>query len=159
MIRVLISGVGLSLGLKWTRLVWGRGADLLPSFPAIVNVTTIQQHTMSTNTSNGASQPVGDGKPALDPITRNALRYTISPKEYAALHHYLVSRAPERVQKNAPSPQRFDKLTRPRTETSEYNISSFRVALRVFAAAYIGLKAYENLTLRLARRKAGPEYV
>ncbi|QIW95683.1 hypothetical protein AMS68_001201 [Peltaster fructicola] len=108
--------------------------------------------------ANGAAPPTGTGKRALDPVTRNALRYTISPKEYELLHQYLISRAPARIKQQAPAPQRFERITRARTETGEYNIASFRAAFRVFAAAYIGLKGYEKLSLRLERRRRGISY-
>ena len=102
---------------------------------------------------DGTASPVPTGKRALDPVTRNVLRYTITPKEYELLHKYIISRAPASVQKEAPTPQRFERITRARTETVDYNSATFRAAFRVFAGAYIGLKAYEKLLLRLAKRQ------
>ncbi|KAJ4303876.1 hypothetical protein N0V88_001474 [Collariella sp. IMI 366227] len=55
-------------------------------------------------------QPAAPGKPptaasATDPILRNALRYTISAREYATLHRYVISRS-KVLKKRAPSVER-----------------------------------------------------
>lgn len=112
---------------------------------------------MSAPSSAADSSSHGVSKRPLDPITRNALRYTISPKEYELLHQYLISRAPQNVQRSTPNPPRYEKMTRNKTETADYNVASFRAALRLFVVAYTGLKAWEQVSLRLARRSMGPE--
>lgn len=93
----------------------------------------------------------------IDPITRTALRYTISPREYELLHQYLISRAPERVQKRTPEPPRYEKITKAKTETGDYNVASFRAALRVFVAAYTGLKGWEAVSQSLVSRRGGAQ--
>lgn len=97
-------------------------------------------------------------KRPIDPITRTALRYTISPREYELLHQYLISRAPERVQKRTPQPPRYEKIIKTKTETGDYNAASFRAALRVFVAAYTGLKGWETISERLVSRRSGKQY-
>lgn len=108
------------------------------------------------STSSAASHL---SKRPIDPITRTALRYSISPREYELLHQYLISRAPERVQKRTPDPPRYEKITKARTETGDYNVASFRAALRVFVAAYTGLKGFEVVSQKLAKRRGGEQYV
>ena len=98
-------------------------------------------------------------KRPIDPITRTALRYTISPREYELLHQYLISRAPERVQKRTPEPPRYEKIIKAKTEAGDYNVASFRAALRVFVAAYTGLKGWEAVSQRVVSRRGGVQYL
>lgn len=106
----------------------------------------------SGKSSGGASA----SKRPLDPITRTALRYTISPREYELLHQYLISRAPKQVQKRTPNPPRYEQITESRTEGGEYNASAMRASLRVFVTLYAGLKAWESVKKVLASRKGVP---
>ncbi|OQN95412.1 hypothetical protein B0A48_18427 [Cryoendolithus antarcticus] len=102
-------------------------------------------------TSSSAASSLS--KRPLDPITRTALRYTISPREYELLHQYLISRAPERVQKQTPNPPRYEKITRSTSAAGDHNAASLRAALRVFVAAYTGLKGWELVLGKLAGRR------
>ena len=113
----------------------------------------------ASDDSFSSSGSRGQPKRPIDPITRTALRYTISPREYELLHQYLISRAPERVQKRTPNPPRYEKITKSTSETSDYNVASFRAALRVFVAAYTGLKGWELVAHQLASRRGGAQYV
>lgn len=57
----------------------------------------------SSATASPASRPSGARRAAAnDPILRNALRYTISAREYAALHKYVLSRS-RTIKKRAPT--------------------------------------------------------
>lgn len=89
----------------------------------------------------------------MDPLTRTALRYTMSNREYAYLHQYLISRAPKRVQKQTPSPPRYEKITASGTESGDYNAAALRSAVRVFIGTYVGMKAYDTVTTQIAARR------
>lgn len=110
----------------------------------------------ASDDSRSSSSPGGPPKRPIDPITRTALRYTISPREYELLHQYLISRAPERVQKRTPQPTRYEKITKSASETGDYNVASFRAALRVFVGAFAGLKGWDVVSQQLAKRRGTP---
>lgn len=96
-------------------------------------------------------------KRPIDPITRTALRYTISPREYELLHQYLISRVPKRVQKQAPKPPQYEKITKSSSENGDYNSAAVRAAFRVFVGAYAGLKTWEVVLDKLASRRGAPK--
>lgn len=125
----------------------------------ILDGNTMDPPRPASDDSFSSSGSRGQPKRPIDPITRTALRYTISPREYELLHQYLISRAPERVQKRTPNPPRYEKITKSTSETSDYNVASFRAALRVFVAAYTGLKGWELVAHQLASRRGGAQYV
>ncbi|KAF7443828.1 hypothetical protein A1F94_009922 [Pyrenophora tritici-repentis] len=87
------------------------------------------------------------GKP-IDPILRNALRYTISAKEYQLLHQYLLSRAPV-VKKRSIHPKRYDAIAK---GPDDYNVAAFRAALRLGVVTLTGLKAWELIQTKLLSR-------
>jgi len=109
----------------------------------------------SSSSTSSSSSSVGSSisKRPLDPITRTALRYTISPREYELLHQYLISRAPKQVQKRTPDPPRYEKIIKSGTQGGDYNVAAVRAAFRVFAAAYVGLKSWEVVMEKLASRQ------
>ena len=122
-------------------------------------------------------------KSTTDPVLRNALRYTISAREYALLHKYVISRS-RVLKRRAPtvdSVQRMmegDEATaRSRAQSvgrkgkgrekaaatsasavgtgaDDYNARAVRHALRVFMATGTAMKLWELLTARLMGRKA-----
>ncbi|KAI7649254.1 hypothetical protein KC322_g19062, partial [Hortaea werneckii] len=106
---------------------------------------------------SSASSGSSDGKRPVDPITRTALRYTISPREYELLHQYLISRAPQRVQRRTPKPVRYEKITKSTSESGDYNVAAVRAAFRVFVVSFVGLKSWEQITTRLASRRGTKE--
>src|SRR3954447_26826952 len=55
----------------------------------------------SSGSSGGHSSSV-TARSTTDPILRNALRYTISAREYATLHKYVISRS-RALKKRAPT--------------------------------------------------------
>ncbi|THY37925.1 hypothetical protein D6C98_10556 [Aureobasidium pullulans] len=95
--------------------------------------------------SSAASSASSSNRQNLDPVTRNALRYTVSAKEYELLHQYLVSRAPS-VQKRALPPKKYEAIVESKHDAS---ISTVRASLRVFITAYSGLKAWDVISRRL----------
>lgn len=76
---------------------------------------------MASSSSAGASSsyisvpPSSSRKPSLsakatdDPILRNALRYTISAREYATLHRYILSRS-RAIKKRVPSIEHVNRI-------------------------------------------------
>jgi hypothetical protein len=93
----------------------------------------------STSTSNG--QPI-------DALTRNALRYSLSPKEYKALHKYLLTKTPV-VRKRVPPPHKYEKSVK---DTEDYNAAAIRASLRVFGTTLAGLKLWELITTKVLAR-------
>lgn len=86
-------------------------------------------------------------KSTSDPVLRNALRYTISAKEYQTLHRYVISRS-KVLKRNTPSVSHVEKLV-DRPGKDDYNASAVRASLRVFLATGAGLKAWSVLSQRL----------
>ena len=121
-----------------------------------INATKMSNSSSSSGAS-GRSSPNGPPKRPLDPITRTALRYTISPREYELLHQYLISRAPQRVQKQAPKPARYEKITRKKSDETgpDNNVAALRAAVRVFVGVYVGFKGWEVVMRKLAERRGG----
>ncbi|KAK3070880.1 hypothetical protein LTR53_009678 [Teratosphaeriaceae sp. CCFEE 6253] len=107
----------------------------------------------SSGRQPSASSSSDFSKRRLDSITRTALRYSLSPREYELLHQYLITRAPQRVQKRAPDPERYEKITKSNTENAEFNVAAIRDSLRIFMAAYLGLKGWEVVSDKLASRR------
>ncbi|CAD0082444.1 unnamed protein product [Aureobasidium vineae] len=99
--------------------------------------------------SSAASSASSGSRPKLDAVTRNALRYTISAKEYELLHQYLASRAPS-VQKRALPPRRYEAIVESKHDAS---VSTVRASLRVFAMTYAALKGWDVISRRLRPSK------
>lgn len=115
----------------------------------------------AASSSGKSTASLPNGQP-IDPITRTALRYTISPREYELLHQYLVSRAPRPVLKRALSPNSFKKKVHAKGVEDggvgggkNDNVAAMRAALRVFVAVYVGFKGWETVMGRLAARRGG----
>ncbi|KAG9692563.1 hypothetical protein KCU95_g7401, partial [Aureobasidium melanogenum] len=95
--------------------------------------------------SSAASSASSGSRQKLDPVTRNALRYTVSAKEYELLHQYLASRAPS-VQKRALPPRKFEAIVQ---SNHDATVSTVRASLRVFAMTYAALKGWDVISRRL----------
>ncbi|KAL7622655.1 hypothetical protein AAE478_008168 [Parahypoxylon ruwenzoriense] len=125
--------------------------------------------------ANSKSKP----KSTVDPVLRNALRYTISAREYETLHKYVLSRS-RLLRKRVPSVSAVERYmdgssgTRRRSITDRdaarnkakekasggaasrgdtYNTRAIRDSLRVFIATGIGMRAYEMVLARLKAQK------
>lgn len=107
-------------------------------------------------------------KSTTDPILRNALRYTISAREYETLHRYILSRS--RVLKRAtPSVARVERLAGEGGGSAgadadpaaaglgrDFNAAAVRASLRLFVASSAALKVWALITERvLGRRRRG----
>ncbi|KAI9833174.1 MAG: hypothetical protein M1819_003797 [Sarea resinae] len=96
------------------------------------------------------TSPKPSSDPAkCDPILRNALRYTVSAKEYKLLHEYLISRAPPAVKQRSPPPARYEAIVRSK---DDYNAAAVRAAGRVFLASQTGLKIWEMIANKIINR-------
>src|ERR1700761_3298954 len=84
----------------------------------------------------------------MDPVLRNAMRYSLSPREYQLLHKYLLARAPV-VRGSAPRPASYKKAIE---ESDDYNASTVRLTLRLFGTTYAALKLWETLAPRIFAR-------
>lgn len=112
----------------------------------------------------------------VDPVLRNALRYTISAREYETLHKYVLSRS-RLLKKRMPSVNTVEKYmeggstrrgsfadrdgdrTKGKGKATgggrgdTYNARAIRDSLRVFIATGIGMKAFETVLTRLKAQK------
>lgn len=105
-------------------------------------------------------------KSPADPIVRNAIRYTMSPREYELLHRYVLSRS-RVLRRRAPGVDKYPDNSPDRSRVKgkakgpdytgggapargdTYNARAIRHALRVFIASGVGMKAYEVIKARL----------
>ncbi|KAK4225763.1 hypothetical protein QBC38DRAFT_253313 [Podospora fimiseda] len=117
-----------------------------------------------------------------DPILRNALRYTISAREYALLHKYVISRS-KALKKRAPTVDAVQRMmdsdsgnVRGRTVaivgkgkgkekhqntkggaaaagTDDYNARAIRHSIRVFLGTATSMKLWNVLSARLLAKK------
>lgn len=112
-------------------------------------------------------------KSLADPVLRNAIRYTMSPREYESLHKYVLSRS-RVLRRRAPSVQAVEKYVeggsddaaRPKGKGQgkdasagsggrgdSYNARAVRHALRIFVATNLGMKAYDMIMARIKGQK------
>jgi len=106
----------------------------------------------ASSSSNSSARSIAN----LDPITRNALRYTVSAREYELLHQYLLSRTPA-LKKRVPRPTaKVDDVAK---KEEDYNAATIRVSVRLFLATYSSLKLWEAVTERFWRRASLSKYV
>lgn len=89
------------------------------------------------------------GATAIDPVLRNAIRYTISAKEYRTLHDYLLKQSPAIVRSRVPQPSKYDAAVR---NKDDYNAAAIRASLRVFLAAQTALSLWDIITVQILRR-------
>jgi hypothetical protein len=104
---------------------------------------------------SSAPAPPPAATPATDPRLRIALRYSLSPAEYQLLHKYLIAHAPA-VRRRALPPATYESLVRGASEGGDYNASTFRAGLRVFASAYAALRLWEFVARRLYAPRGQP---
>ncbi|RDA90905.1 hypothetical protein CP533_4439 [Ophiocordyceps camponoti-saundersi (nom. inval.)] len=93
---------------------------------------------------------------SLDPVLRNTLRYTVSAREYALLHRYVLSRS-RVLRRSVPGPASVERALAPRRggggsgspAVDDYNAQAVRHALRVFVTTWLGLKGWEAVVKRM----------
>lgn len=134
------------------------------------------------DSSPGAPRPAV--KATTDTILRNTLRYTISAKEYALLHKYVLSRS-KAVKKRVPTVETVNRMmdgpqkipargqqagaANARAESGsggavgppaakaadDFNARAIRHSIRVFVATGALMKAWSILSSRLVASKQG----
>ncbi|KAH7311697.1 hypothetical protein B0I35DRAFT_70664 [Stachybotrys elegans] len=98
--------------------------------------------------TGAAGRPPAPQPKAMDPVLRNTLRYTVSAREYAALHKYVLSRS-RALRRATPSPVAVDKAMAAPKGGDDYTTRAVRHALRVFASTYLGVKGFEAVAKRV----------
>lgn len=116
----------------------------IPSFFPRIGGTTMS--SIADSSSSASHKPE-----TIDPILRNALRYTISAEEYRLLHQYLISRAPPPVRKRTPPPQRYDAIVK---SVDDYNVAAIRTSLRLAVLSFSGLEAWDFITSKVFAPKS-----
>ncbi|KAI1076874.1 hypothetical protein F5B20DRAFT_554116 [Whalleya microplaca] len=156
------------------------GPSKLPTLPPL---DIAKAESASRPRDNSKSNPRSIPKSNVDPVLRNALRYTISAREYETLHKYVLSRS-RLLRKRAPTVNAVEKYMdgansrrAPATDKDagkgkgkekatsggsnrgdSYNARAIRHALRVFIATGMGMKAYETVMAKIRGQKdaSGP---
>jgi len=132
----------------------GSGELLLspPSSPRLIISPDHGRLIQDTGPTSTMSNSVPSEDPAppkeaatIHPIIRNALRISLSVKEYRALHDVAVKRSPT-LKDKLPSPSHYEKMANPKSRHTE---TALRTALRVFVGSGIGLKLVEVVTRRV----------
>ncbi|KAL4938040.1 hypothetical protein BDV06DRAFT_201818 [Aspergillus oleicola] len=94
-------------------------------------------------------EPPTQPDPGVNPVVRNALRVSLSAKEYKALHDY-IQRSPF-LQNKLPSSAKFEAITRSK---SKYNEAAVRASLRVFLASGGLMKLVDFIVGRVQKTTA-----
>lgn len=96
-----------------------------------------------------AGGPGSSRETKLDPVLRNAMRYTVTPREYEAFHRVFIQRTPRVISTRAPHPESYDATVKSK---DDFNAAAVRASLRVFIAAQTGLKLWDIISTKLIRR-------
>lgn len=94
--------------------------------------------------------PAAAGTPSeaadsVHPLARDALRVSLTPKEYRLLHDYALARS-SRIKDSLPVPSRFESIVRPR---NKHNEAAVRSSLRVFLGSGAALKLADLIIARI----------
>ena len=95
------------------------------------------------------------GRSTFDPVLRNALRYTVSAKEYQVVHNYFANRSPPVVKKRVLTPSKYPPA---RGSNDDFNSAAIRASLRVFVASGAGLTAWDLVKKQLFAKKRPARY-
>ena len=101
--------------------------------------------------NNGTDSPKSTPSSShfVDPVLRNALRYTISADEYRTLHEYIIKRSPQAVRRRTLQPGKYDAIVKSK---DDYTAAAFRASLRFFVATQTALKLWDIVSLQLFQR-------
>jgi len=137
--------------------------QLIPNPPPPSPLLPTSSATMSATAADplpgsASAAPAGPATPATTSATdarlRIALRYSLSPSEYQLLHKHLIVHAPA-VRRRALPPASYERLVHAAGD-DDYNASTFRIGLRLFASAYAALRLWEFVARRLYAPKGKP---
>ena len=90
--------------------------------------------------------PDSTPNPDLHPVVRNALRISLSAKEYKLLHDSAIQRSPSSIRNKLPSPSRFEAIVRSK---NKHNEAAIRASLRTFVLSSSLLKVVDVVTDRV----------
>lgn len=93
----------------------------------------------------GASAAASGEAADIHPLVRNALRVSLSAKEYRALHDLAIKRAPS-LKAKLPSPSRYEAMANPK---NRHNEAALRTSLRVLVGSGLVLKLAEVIMSRI----------
>lgn len=110
---------------------------------------------------SGPSRAPPSRNGVTDPVLRNTLRYTISAKEYATLHKYVLSRS-RILKRAAPSVSAVERIVEgDKAKQSsagpgaggravdDYNARAVRHSLRVFIGTAMAMKGWSLISTKL----------
>lgn len=118
------------------------------------------------SSSSGLAGPRGSGSGSAnqtnDPILRNTLRYTISAREYALLHRYILSRS-RQVKKRVPTVATVNRIMNgdssgskkgkeKKEELTVRDVGSTSAGVKAGAAAMLGADDYNARAVRHSLR-------
>ncbi|KAI8281264.1 hypothetical protein K4K60_004252 [Colletotrichum sp. SAR11_57] len=116
---------------------------------------------------SGPSRAPPSRSSVTDPVLRNTLRYTISAKEYATLHKYVLSRS-RILKRAAPSVSAVERIVegeKPKQNAGpgaggravdDYNARAVRHSLRVFIGTAVAMKGWALISQKLLGAKPDP---
>lgn len=85
--------------------------------------------------------------PAVHPVIQNALRASLSAKEYKVLHERILKRSLT-LHNRLPTPTKYESIVR---TSNKYNVAAIRASLRVFLGVSGGMSLVEAVTARLGK--------
>jgi hypothetical protein len=104
--------------------------------------------------------PPGDAASASEaqvhPLIRNALRVSLSAKEYKVLHERILKRS-QALEHRLPTPSTYETIVRTSTN-NKYNVAAIRASLRVFVALGGGLEVFELAMARIKKDGFVPSF-
>ena len=102
--------------------------------------------------SGSPPPPIARSTSEVDPYLRNALRYTVSAKDYRILHRFIIARS-STLRKRVPTVSRYEAIVR---SDHDFNAAAVRASLKVFLGTQAGLKLWEVISAKLLNRGGTP---
>lgn len=93
----------------------------------------------------GASAAASGQATDIHPLVHNALRASLSTREYRVLHDVAVKRAPA-LKSKLPSPSQYESVSNPK---NRHNEAALRTSLRVLVGSGLALKLLELVMSRV----------
>ncbi|PWY74605.1 hypothetical protein BO94DRAFT_231439 [Aspergillus sclerotioniger CBS 115572] len=90
--------------------------------------------------------PDSTPNPDCHAVVRNALRISLSAKEYKLLHESAIQQSPSAIRNKLPSPSRFEAIVRSK---NKHNEAAVRASLRIFVLSSSLLKLVDVVTDRV----------
>jgi hypothetical protein len=100
---------------------------------------------MSTQPKPG--DPDATAAAAVHPVIKNALRVSLSAKEYRILHERVLRRSAS-AERHLPAPSRYEAIIHTK---NKYNVAAVRASLRVFLALSGGLSLAELVGAKIKK--------